>query len=244
MRRRYVSAVAGARVVPAIMASTVSAHECFVVNRSAQGNAGASHSGEWFTLTLGQLFSETENFGLPDLTGSQVDWAVARRSRPAPASFTIRTDKTIGEDAAAFTKNGHASDGKGIDHFIDVYGNTIIGIVFEAAGHDRAGPGSGRALPPPRPRSQSVHPGVERTGVRPVDWFSRPQTGAQIGTRKGRPDVDGPTPSLHGRSGRDDSRGARADRRMGPRGDAFARSHLGRTQRLQHHVGRRGRDLG
>ena len=136
MRRRYVSAVAGAFVVLAVMASTVSAHECFVVNRSAQGNAGASHSGEWFTLTLGQLFSETENFGLPDLTDSQVDWAVARAlDARVPASFTIRTDKTIGEVAAAFTKNGHASHGKGIDHFIDVYGNTIIGIVFEAAGH-------------------------------------------------------------------------------------------------------------
>ena len=136
MHRRYVSAFAGALVVLAIMASTVSAHECFVVNRSAQGNAGASHSGEWFTLTLDQLFSETENFGLPDLTASQVDWAVASALEAGvPASFTIRTDKTIGEHAAAFTKNGHATDGKGIDHFIDVYGNTLIGIVIEATGH-------------------------------------------------------------------------------------------------------------
>ena len=136
MRRRFVSAVAGALVVLAIMASTVSAHECLVVNRSAQGNAGASHSGEWFTLTLGQLFSETENFGLPDLTDAQVAWAVARAIEVGvPPSFTIRTDKTIGEDAAAFTKNGHADDGKGIDPFIDVYGNTLIGIVFEATGH-------------------------------------------------------------------------------------------------------------
>jgi hypothetical protein len=134
--RRLVRAAAGAILVLAIAASTVSAHECFVANRSAQGNLGASHSGEWFTLTLHQIFSETEGFGLPDLTDGQVDWAVGRASDlGVPASFTIRTDKTIGEDAAAFTKNGKGADGKGIDHLVDAYGATLVGVVFEALGH-------------------------------------------------------------------------------------------------------------
>jgi hypothetical protein len=65
MRRRYLSAVAGALVVLAVMASTVSAHECFVVNRSAQGNAGASHSGEWFTSLSTSCSPETENSACP-----------------------------------------------------------------------------------------------------------------------------------------------------------------------------------
>ena len=134
MRRRFVSAAAGALVVLAIMASTVSAHECFVVNRSAQGNAGASHSGEWFTLTLGQLFSETESFGLPDLTDSQVDWAVARALEAGvPASFTIRTDKLIGENAGGIHQEWPRQRRQGHRPLHRVYGNTLIGIVFEAS---------------------------------------------------------------------------------------------------------------
>lgn len=134
--RRFVHAIVGAILVLALAATTVSAHECFVVNRSAQGDAGASHSGQWFTLTMHQIFAETEQFGLPDLSASQVDWAVARAAALGlPASFTIRTDKTIGEHAAAFTTGGKSADGKGVDHLVDAYGDAIVGIVFEALGH-------------------------------------------------------------------------------------------------------------
>jgi hypothetical protein len=52
-----------------------------------------------------------------------------------PASFTIRTDKTIGRTPRRSPRMATPATARGIDHFIDVYGNTLIGIVFEATGH-------------------------------------------------------------------------------------------------------------
>jgi hypothetical protein len=134
--RIVIRAALAVMLVLTVGVGTVAAHECYVVNRSAQGNAGASHSQRWFTLTLEQLFAETENFGLPDLTAGQVDWAVAQaESLGVPSSFTIRTDKTIAEGTPGMELAGHSTDGKGVDHFIDAYGETLIGLVFEALGH-------------------------------------------------------------------------------------------------------------
>ena len=113
--------------------ASVAAHECIVVNRSATGNEHASGSGRWFTLTLEQLFSETEDFGFPDLSAAQVDYAVdLSLDSGVPAKFTFRADKTLLENAAGWQKNGHSTDGKGIDHFFDVYGETLIGAIFAA----------------------------------------------------------------------------------------------------------------
>ena len=113
--------------------ASVAAHECIVVNRSATGNEHASGSGRWFTLTLEQLFSDTEDFGFPDLTAAQVKYAAnLSLESGVPASFTFRADKTLLEDAAGWQKNGHSTDGKGIDHFFDVAGETLIGALFAA----------------------------------------------------------------------------------------------------------------
>ena len=113
--------------------ASVAAHECIVVNRSDTGNEHASGSGRWFTLTLEQLFSETEDFGFPDLSAAQVDYAVdLSLDSGVPAKFTFRADKTLLENAAGWQKNGHSTDGKGIDHFFDVYGETLIGAIFAA----------------------------------------------------------------------------------------------------------------
>ena len=87
----------------------------------------------WFTLTLEQLYSDTEDFGFPDLTAAQVEYAAnLSLDSGVPASFTFRADKTLLEDAAGWQKNGHSTDGKGIDHFFDVYGETLIGALFAA----------------------------------------------------------------------------------------------------------------
>ena len=133
--RIVVRAALAVILVLTIGVGTVAAHECYVVSRSAQGNAGATNSQRWFTLTLEQIFSETENFGLPDLTAGQVAWAVAAaEAQGIPSSFTIRTDKVIGEGTPAFGSLGHSTDGKGVDHFFDTYGASLVGIVFAAAG--------------------------------------------------------------------------------------------------------------
>ena len=122
-----------ALALAAIPLASVAAHECIVVNRSDTGNEHASGSGRWFTLTLNQLFSETEDFGFPDLTEAQVDYAVnASLQADVPSSFTIRTDKTIAGEAPGFEATGKGSDGKGVDHFFEVYGDTLIGALFAA----------------------------------------------------------------------------------------------------------------
>ena len=111
----------------------MAAHECVVVNRSATGNEHATGSGRWMTITLTDLYEETEFFGFPDLTPAQVEYAVAAASAAGiPPSFTFRSDKTLLEEASGWAKGDHATDGKGIDHFFDVYGEQLIGILFEA----------------------------------------------------------------------------------------------------------------
>jgi hypothetical protein len=122
-----------ALVIALVPLASAAAHECFVVHRSDAGNTGASGSGIWFTLTLEQLYGETEDFGLPDLTPAQVDYAVAlAESLGVPSSFTIRTDTTLLENARGWEKGDHATDGKGIDHFIDAYGDQLFAALFAA----------------------------------------------------------------------------------------------------------------
>ena len=132
MRRLVTSAIL-AIAIGLVPLASAAAHECFVVNRSANGNLHATSSGEWFTLTLTQLYEETEFFGLPDLTPAQVDYATAlAESLGVPSSFTIRSDKLLLENASGWQKGDYATDGKGIDHFIDVYGDRLIGALFAA----------------------------------------------------------------------------------------------------------------
>jgi hypothetical protein len=131
--RRFISAIALALAIGAIPLASAAAHECVVVNRSATGNEHATESGRWVTITLTDVYEETELFGFPDLTPAQVDYAVtAAEAAGIPASFTFRSDKTLLENASGWAKGDGATDGKGIDHFFDVYGEQLIGILFQA----------------------------------------------------------------------------------------------------------------
>ena len=118
-----------------IGAGAASAHECYVANRSAQGNAGASNSANWYTLHLEELFRSGHEFlGGPALTDAQVHTALAMAAdQGVPSSFTLFERFTIprsqGELAEVSSKS---SDGKGIDHFFAKYGDTIVGIFFAA----------------------------------------------------------------------------------------------------------------
>jgi len=131
--RILVRSLALAIAIAVVPLSVATAHECIVVHRSATGNLHATASGVWMTATLQDLYEETELFGLPDLTEAQVTYAVnLAGSLGVPDSFTFRSDKTLLENASGWQKNGHSTDGKGIDHFIDVYGDRIIGALFAA----------------------------------------------------------------------------------------------------------------
>jgi NADPH:quinone reductase-like Zn-dependent oxidoreductase len=131
--RVVVRSAALALAIMVIPLASAAAHECFVVNRSDTGNAHASGSGVWVTVTLHQLYETTEEVGLPDLTPAQVDYATTlAASLGVPDSFTIRSDKTLLENASGWQKGDHAADGKGIDHFVDVYGDQLFAALFAA----------------------------------------------------------------------------------------------------------------
>ena len=130
--RTLISSLLLAVALGAIPLASVAAHECVVVHRSANGNIHASGSGQWVTLTLTDLYEETELFGLPDLTPAQVDYAAQlAASLGVPGSATFRSD-TLLPPSDAWADGGHATDGKGIDHFFVVYGDRIIGALFAA----------------------------------------------------------------------------------------------------------------
>jgi hypothetical protein len=130
---RVLRSIALALAISIIPLASAAAHECFVVNRSDTGNQHATASGRWVTLTLHDLYETTEEVGLPDLTPAQVDYATALASSwGVPDRFTIRSDKTLLENASGWQKNGHSSDGKGIDHFVDVYGDQLFGALAAA----------------------------------------------------------------------------------------------------------------
>ena len=94
--RVLVRSLALALAIGVVPLASVAAHECIVVNRSATGNQHASGSGQWITVTLTQIYEETENFGFPDLTPAQVAYAAnLAASTGVPGSFTFRSDTLL-----------------------------------------------------------------------------------------------------------------------------------------------------
>jgi hypothetical protein len=102
---------------------TAYAHECFIANRSAQGNAGATNSDRWFTVTV-EGFVHSPDFPPGVDPDCFLDYWL---SHGGPASFTVRSDKTIGEGSA----NPNLGNGKGLDHIEDAFG-PLLGAAFEA----------------------------------------------------------------------------------------------------------------
>ena len=105
-----------------------SAHECFIPNRSEQGNAGATHSKNWATLHIDELFATAHEFlGGPALTEDQIQTAVSMAADAGiPTSLTTFTKFTLPRGGG-----GSPSDGKGIDHYFETYEDALIGIFFE-----------------------------------------------------------------------------------------------------------------
>ncbi len=125
-----------AAVLVAATAGTTFAHECFNASRSAQGNAGATHSANWTTESVAGLFFAIHEFGIPgvDEALSPDEAAVAFEAATemgVPAEVTIFTGKiTIGANGKAFTEGGKAADGRGIDHFFAAHGESIVTAYF------------------------------------------------------------------------------------------------------------------
>ena len=131
LRRVRVFALAG--LLSLTVAGTAAAHECYVVNRSDQGDAGALHSQRWARLSLADVFGFIHGVvGGPALTPSQTQWAVAAATAQGlPAEgWVTRIDKTIG----AGSSNPNIANGRGLDHLEEAVGAQIVGIYFQALG--------------------------------------------------------------------------------------------------------------
>jgi len=133
MRRILLSLVLAGSLF-AVAAPAALGHECYVANRSVQGDAGALHSGRWVPFSLSVIFSIINGFvGGPALTPDQITWAVNEAvAQGLPADgWVVRSDKTIGEGSS----NPNLANGKGLDHLADTFGGQLIGIYFQALGH-------------------------------------------------------------------------------------------------------------
>ncbi|WP_309066682.1 hypothetical protein [Microbacterium sp.] len=135
MIRRSLTTTAAAAVLSVGLvfagSGAASAHECYVVKRSDQGSVGASHSGNWFNLTIADLLAEApEILGAPPLNEEQTAWALAEaEAQGMPDSFAIFTRFTLPKGN---THERMINDAKGIDHFFAAYIDQLIAIYMEA----------------------------------------------------------------------------------------------------------------
>jgi hypothetical protein len=112
-KRNSLLAVASALTIFST-ASPAWAHDCFIASRSATGDAMAAHSSRWVVVTIND-FVHSEDFP----PGVDPDCFIAYwSSHGGPASFTVRSDKVIGEGS----KNPNLADGRGLDHIDEAYG--------------------------------------------------------------------------------------------------------------------------
>ena len=135
MLRRTAAALALTTALVTVGAGAASAHECFITNRSAQGNAGASHSANWYTLQLEELYRTGHFFLAGDpLTEEQVQTALAMtKEQGVPLSFTVFERFTIPRSIGDLEEvTSKSADGKGVDHFFVAYGDAIVGIFLAA----------------------------------------------------------------------------------------------------------------
>ena len=131
--------VAGALTAGLIVTGggVASAHECYIANRSDKGNAGASHSANWYTLHLSELYTNAHFFlGGEPLTPAQVSEAVSRAEAAGiPTSVTLFERFTIPRNLDELEAvPSKATDGKGVDHFFSKYGDQLVGIFFSVRG--------------------------------------------------------------------------------------------------------------
>jgi hypothetical protein len=130
-RRICLVAVSGG-VIVALTAGQAAAHECFVANRSAQGNAAvAAHSGAWERVSLNRVL--TEFIGVPQ---GVADCVVTNASTfGIPTSFVFGGKQAVGQDGVIGGHNPNmeakalGTDGKGIDHAEDLYGPAVFAAI-------------------------------------------------------------------------------------------------------------------
>jgi hypothetical protein len=134
---RVSGGLVGAGILSVATAGGAFAHECYVANRSAQGNTMAgTHSQAWETVSLDTIL--TTFLGVP----ADVAACVEAKAPAAgiPDSFVFGGKQAVGqggviaENNPNMTAEGLAADGKGIDHAEDAYGPAIGALIAECSG--------------------------------------------------------------------------------------------------------------
>jgi hypothetical protein len=116
------------------VAGTAAAHECYVANRSDQGNTMAgSNSNAWLTIaTLESAFDfVAEAVAGPELDADQKAWAVSQaRAAGIPNTITIFVgNHTIADGTPAQARG--TFDQKGIDYLEGAF-PVLVGIYYAA----------------------------------------------------------------------------------------------------------------
>lgn len=126
--RRLVKLILMTVVALALTAQPAMAHECYIASRSWQGNLMAgTHSQAWFLVDLNQEFAAEVSAG--QLTQAEADCLLTTLpSNGVPLQFTLHVKGAVGQDGVLADNNPNTwlvSNGKGVDHFFDVYGAQI-----------------------------------------------------------------------------------------------------------------------
>jgi hypothetical protein len=123
---------AGSAFALAAMAGPAAAHECFNASRSAQGNASAgAHSAAWHEFSLDTVL--TQFIGVDQPTADCVEAHAADFG--LPSSFVFGDKQAVGQDGVIaehnpnLTTKGLGSNGKGIDHGEEVYGEALFAAI-------------------------------------------------------------------------------------------------------------------
>lgn len=144
MFKRLSRSLVLATALVAVTATATMAHECYVANRGSTGTQQAgTNSKSWIYVDLPSLAmflsDPADPEALPALTPSQLDYFVDRAQElgvPAEmALFVGGRPKTGGftlAENAGFAKNGHASDGKGVEHFFTAHFESVLQAYLEA----------------------------------------------------------------------------------------------------------------
>jgi hypothetical protein len=118
----------GGVVAVALMAGPAFAHECFVANRSAQGDAAVgAHSKAWSAVSLDTIL--VEFVGLPQpladcIEANAADFGLRQ-------TYVFGDKQAVGQDGVIAEHNpnmatGKNADGKGIDHGEDAIGPLVM----------------------------------------------------------------------------------------------------------------------
>jgi hypothetical protein len=123
VRKKIVVVAALAAALVFGFATPASALDCFIANRSATGNANATHSARWITVTV-QGFASSPEFPAGVDPDCFVEYWL---SHGGPEAFTVRSDKVIGAGSA----NPNLGNGKGLEHIEEAFG-ALLGAAIAA----------------------------------------------------------------------------------------------------------------